>query len=84
MAEEGLYYRDATGNRLISALFGTLSAAILKDVALLTHLPLDKMAAIWADHIFKCIVFNEKVWIFIKISLKFAPKGLIDNNQALV
>ena len=25
----------------------------------------------------------EKVWILIKISLKFVPKGLIDNNQAL-
>ena len=50
---------------------------------MLTHLPLDKMAAICAD-IFKCIFLNEKVRIFIKISLKFVPKSLIDNNQALV
>ena len=42
------------------------------------------MAAILADNIFKCIFLNEKVWILIKISLKFVPKGLIDNNQALV
>ena len=27
--------------------------------------------------------FNEKFSIFIKIPLKFVPKGAIDNNQAL-
>ena len=42
------------------------------------------MAAIWADDIFKSIFFNEKVWISIKISLKFVPKGPINNNTALV
>ena len=42
------------------------------------------MAAILADDIFKCISLNEKVRILIKISLKFVPKGLIDNKQALV
>ena len=38
-----------------------------------THLPLDKIAAILADDIFKCIFLNENVWISIKISLKFVP-----------
>ena len=38
-----------------------------------THLPLDKMAAILADNILKCIFLNENVWISIKISLKFIP-----------
>ena len=42
------------------------------------------MAALLADDIFKCIFLNEKVRILIKISLKFGPKGLIDNNKALV
>ena len=28
--------------------------------------------------------FNENVWILIEISLKFVPKGLIDNIPALV
>ena len=50
----------------------------------LTHLPLDKMPAILADYIFKCIFFNENVWISIKISLDFLPKGPIDNKPALV
>ena len=36
------------------------------------------------DDIFKCIFVNEKFWILIKISLKFVPKGLIDNDPALV
>ena len=36
------------------------------------------------DDIFKCIFLNENVWISIKISLKFVPKGPIDNIPALV
>ena len=42
---------------------------------MLTHLPLDKMAAILADDIFKCIFLNENVRMSIQISLKFVPKG---------
>ena len=42
------------------------------------------MAAILADDIFRCIFTNEKFYIFIKISLKFVPKGPIDKNPALV
>ena len=37
------------------------------------------MAAILSDDIFKCIFLNEKVQILIQISLKFVPKGPIDN-----
>ena len=36
------------------------------------------------DDIFKCIFLNENVWISIKISLRFVPKGPIDNIPALV
>ena len=36
------------------------------------------------DHIFKCIFFNEKFWISLKISLKFVPKVRINNIRALV
>ena len=38
----------------------------------------------FADDIFKCIFVNENVWIPIKISLKFVPKGPINNFPALV
>ena len=34
--------------------------------------------------IFKCIFLNENVQILIKISLKFVPKGPINNIPALV
>ena len=36
------------------------------------------------DDIFKCIFLNENVWIPIKISLKFVPKGPINKIPALV
>ena len=38
----------------------------------------------FADDIFKCIFLNENVWTRIKISLKFVPKGPINNIRALV
>ena len=37
-----------------------------------------------ADDIFTCIFFNENCCILIKFSLKYVPKGPIDNNPALV
>ena len=36
------------------------------------------------DDIFKCIFLNEDIWISIEFSLKFVPKGPIDNIPALV
>ena len=38
----------------------------------------------FADDIFKCIFLNENVWFLNTISLKFVPKGLINNIPALV
>ena len=37
----------------------------------------------FADDSFKCISLNENVWIPIKISVKFVPKGPINNIPAL-
>ena len=37
-----------------------------------------------ADDIFKCIFLFENAWISITISLKFVPKGPINNIPALV
>ena len=42
------------------------------------------MAAILAGDNFKCNFFNENDRIPIQISLKFVPRGPIDNNPALV
>ena len=38
-----------------------------------THWNLNKMAAIFADNIFKYILLNEKYFIYDVISLKFIP-----------
>ena len=38
----------------------------------------------FADDIFKRIFLNENIWIPIKISLKFVPKGSINHIPALV
>ena len=38
----------------------------------------------FADDISKCIFLNENAWILIKDSLKFVPKGSINNSAALV
>ena len=38
----------------------------------------------FSDDIFKCILFNENVWFFIKISLKFVPTGPFNKIPALV
>ena len=51
---------------------------------ILTHFPLDKMAAGLADDIFKCIFLKENDMIPIQISMKFVPKSSIDNKPALV
>ena len=40
--------------------------------------------AISADDNFRYIFLSENYRIPIRISLKFVPKGPIDNNQALV
>ena len=66
--KEPLHFWD----KIISSVF------ILGCTAFLTH---------WghfADDIFKCIFINENVWIPIKISLKFVPRGPINNIPALV
>ena len=49
----------------------------------LTHCGPEKNGRHFADNIFKCIL-NENYWFLIKISLKFVPKGLINNIPALV
>ena len=38
----------------------------------------------FADVIFKCIFLNENIWISLRISLKFVPKGPFNNIPALV
>ena len=51
---------------------------------LLNTLRLRQKGRHFPDVIFKCIFLNDDVWILIKISLKFVPKGPINNVPALV
>ena len=50
---------------------------------LLTHHP-GQNGRHFADEVFKGIFVNEMLCISIQISLKFVPKGTIDNKIALV
>ena len=50
---------------------------------LLTHWGTNKNGHHFPDDIFKCLFLNENVWISIKISLNFVPKGSINNIPAL-
>ena len=60
---------------LVGHYFVTLSFNTLRPRQNGRHFP---------DDILKCIFLNEKVWISIKISLEFVPKGSISNSPALV
>ena len=42
-----------------------------------------QMAAIFSDDILICILVLENVWISNKISLKFVPKGPINNISSI-
>ena len=44
----------------------------------------DKMVAILASNIFRCIFLNENIQILTKISQNFVPKGPINNIPALI
>ena len=50
----------------------------------LTHLDLEKMAAIWLTDFSNSFFLNENWCILIRISPKFIPKGSIKNKPAMV
>ena len=48
------------------------------------HIEAERNGRHFADDIFNRIFLNENIWIPIKISLKFVPKGPINNIPAMV
>ena len=52
--------------------------------SILTYWGRDKMAAIFQTTFSNAFLWNENVWIAIKISLKVVPKGPFNNNPAMV
>ena len=57
---------------------------VLSTVASVDTLRTRQNGRNFPEDIFKCIFLNENVSILIKISLKFVPKGPINNIPALV
>ena len=65
--------------------FLTVSVSCMMQCPIIFHSsPLDKMAANLADDTLKYIFMKEKFYISIWISLKFVPRGPIDNRPAFV
>ena len=60
------------------------SLGLLHSYTNLTIITLRQNGRDFPDDIFKCIFVNENVGIPIKISLKFVPRGPINNIPALV
>ena len=60
------------------------SGAMAKWVSGFNPSPLGQNGRRFADDVFRCIFVNEKFCILLKISLKYIPKGPIDNNPAVV
>ena len=98
-AEESLWARYDYYIKLVPVVrwcFGDFNTKILAGIILVANrdgssvwYDINTLRLRWneqhfADDIFKRIFFNENVWISIKISLKFVPKGPINNIPALV
>ena len=61
-----------------------IEASNVEVVSLINTLRQRRNGQHFADNIFTHIFINENVWISINISLKFVPKGPINNIPALV
>ena len=57
--------------------------AILFSLYCVNSSPPGLNGLLFADNIFRYILVNEKFCILLEISLKFVPKGPIDNNPSL-
>ena len=82
-----IYYIDFDLKRFNHMVLGTtkrISIMICMVINTLNTLRPRENGGHFADDILKCIFLNENVWIPIEISLKFVPKGPIDNIPALV
>ena len=77
-------------NKIVLSDENVFENVVCKMVAILSRLqyvnssPPGQTGLHLAHDIFRSVFMNEKFCILIKISLKFVPKGPIDNNPALV
>ena len=66
-----------------------LAVTIFKTEAIRTRFKIDSLGPRqngrhFAHDILECIFCNENIWILIEISVKFVPKGPIDNDSPLI
>ena len=61
-----------------------VTETIVMETSRLNTLRLSQNGRHFPNNIFKCIFLNENVLIWIKISLKFVPKGQINDIAVLV
>ena len=83
----GLFFESSLLQlKKIQDMIGNMSTSfvIFKRIQHVNTLRLRQNGHHFADDIFKCIFLNENVWIPIKFSLQFVPKGPINNNPAQV
>ena len=76
--------RQATSHYLSQCWPRSLSPYRINMPQWVKTLRLRQNGCYFTDDIFKRIFLNENVWILIKISLKFVPKGPINDIPALV
>ena len=76
--------KSSAGTVLTQCTFITYMGLALKGLINNLYLTHWGRAKCFADNIFKYIFLNKNVWIWLKISLKFAPKVWINNIQKLV
>ena len=62
----------------------TMIAIIFTTVMFIITLRPRQDVGHFPDDVFKCIFLNKNAWISIKISLRFVPKGQINNFPALI
>ena len=61
-----------------------MGTSIVRQHLYINTLRLRQNGRHFPDDIFKCVFLNENEWIQIKISLKFVPKGQINNIPSLL
>ena len=71
-------------NGLMQKRCNTISLRMKFCLFYINTLSLRKNCRHFAEDIFKCTFLNEKVWISLKISLKFVPKVWMNSTPALV
>ena len=61
-----------------------VKASSLNAIIIIKSSPPEQSGRYFTDGIFRCIFMNKKFCVLIEISLKFVPRGPINNIPALV